>query len=58
MDKNNPLPKINIKYTIAKKDIPEFVNSLHEIQEKYLESAVELSGYKDARVELERIMKL
>ena len=54
----NKLPNLNIKYTIAKKDIPDFVNSLYKIQEHYLDAAVEASGYKDAKAELERIMKL
>jgi hypothetical protein len=58
MEKNNPFSNINIKYTIDKKDIPDFVNSLHVLQEHYLDAAVEKSGYKEARAELERIMKL
>lgn len=58
MEKNNPEPLFNIRYTIAKKDIPDFVNSLHTLQETYLDAAVEASGYREARAELDRIMKL
>jgi len=58
MEKNNPQPLFNIRYTIAKKDIPDFVNSLHTLQETYLDAAVEASGYQEARAELDRIMKL
>jgi hypothetical protein len=58
MEKNNPQSLFNIRYTIAKKDIPDFVNSLHTLQETYLDAAVEASGYQEARAELDRIMKL
>lgn len=58
MEKNDPKPLFNIRYTIAKKDIPDFVNSLHTLQETYLDAAVEASGYREAKAELDRIMKL
>jgi hypothetical protein len=58
MENNKPEPLFNIRYTIAKKDIPDFVNSLHTLQETYLDAAVEASGYREARAELERIMQL
>ena len=58
MEKNNSQSLFNIRYTIAKKDIPDFVNKLHELQETYLEAAVEASKYKEAQAELDRIMKL
>ena len=58
MEKNNPQSLFNIRYTIAKKDIPDFVNSLHTLQETYLEAAVEASKYKEAKTELDRIMQL
>ena len=44
MEKNNPQPLFNIRYTIAKKDIPDFVNSLHTLKEHYLDAAVEASA--------------
>lgn len=58
MENNSPQPLFNIKYTIAKKDIPAFVNSLHSLQEIYLDDAVEASGYKQANEEIRRIMAL
>jgi hypothetical protein len=58
MEKNDPKPLFNIKYTIDKKDIPDFVNSLHVLQEHYLDAAVEKSGYKEANEAIKRIMEL
>ena len=58
MENNNPQPRFIIRLTIAKKDIPDFVNSLHTLQETYLDAAVEASGYREAQAELDRIMKL
>jgi len=55
---NNPSPLFNFKYTISKKDIPDFVNSLHKLQEHYLEAALEAGECKEAKAELDRIMKL
>ena len=58
MEKNNPESLFNLKYTIAKKDIPDFVNSLHKLQEHYLEAALEASGYKEANEAIKRIMEI
>ena len=58
MEKNNPEPLYNIRYTIAKKDIPDFVNSLHTLQETYLDAAVEASGYREAKEAIKRIMEM
>ena len=61
MEKNNPkpvLPLFNIKYTIDKKDIPDFVNSLHVLQERYLDAAVGASEYKEANKAIKRIMEM
>lgn len=56
---DTPRPdKFNIKYTIAKKDIPEFVNSLHQLQEHYLEAAMEATGCKEANAVIKRIMEM
>lgn len=52
---NNPY---NFKYTIPKQDIQEFVNSLHVLQEHYMDAALEASDMKDAKEVLDRIMKL
>lgn len=58
MENNSPQPLFNIRYTIAKKDIPDFVNSLHTLQEHYLEAALEASEYKQAKEAIDRIMQL
>jgi len=55
-------PKDNLlysfRYKIEKKDIEDFVNSLHAIQSEYIEQAVEKSGYKDANEAIKRIMEI
>ena len=58
MEKKTPDSLFNIRYTIAKKDIPDFVNSLHTLQETYLDAAVEASGYKEANEAIKRIMEM
>jgi hypothetical protein len=58
MEKNNSEPLFNIRYTINKKDIPDFVNSLYKLQETYLDAAVEKSGYREAREAIKRIMEM
>lgn len=55
---NNPY---NFKYTIPKQDIQEFVNSLHVLQEHYMDAALEekaREGYPEATAVLNRIMRL
>ena len=59
MEKNNP--KLNFRYTIARKDIPDFVNSLHKIQEHYEELALEekaKQGYTEAQAVIDHIRNL
>ena len=58
MEPKDTQPLFNFKYTIAKKDIPDFVNSLHKLQEHYLDAAVEASGYREATVAIKRIMEM
>ena len=58
MENNSPSPLFNFKYTIAKKDILDFVNSLHQLQEHYLEAALEASQCKEAKEAIDRIMQL
>ena len=58
MEPKDTQPLFNFKYTIAKKDIPDFVNSLHKLQEHYLDAAVEASGYREANVAIKRIMEM
>jgi hypothetical protein len=58
MNPEDNQPLFNIRYTIDKKDIPDFVNKLHTLQETYLNAAVEASGYKDAKEVIKRIMEI
>jgi hypothetical protein len=56
--KNN---QFNIRYTISKKDIPDFVNSLHKLQEQYMDLALEKKaedGYPEASAVIKHIMEL
>jgi len=59
--KDTPRPGSNpfkFSYTIDKKDIPDFINSLHVLQEHYLDAALEATDMKEAKEVLDRIMKL
>jgi hypothetical protein len=59
--KNNPNPLYNIRYTISKRDIPDFVNKLHELQEHYQEAALEQKardGFPEATAVIQHIMEL
>lgn len=42
---------------IKREDIAEFVNALHEVQQEYIEEAVEKSGYKEANEVIKKIME-
>lgn len=56
--KNNPF---SFRYTISKKDIAEFVNSLHVLQEHYMDAAVEQKareGFPEAMQAIKRIMEM
>jgi hypothetical protein len=51
----------NFRYTISKKDIPEFVNSLYKLQEHYMDAAVEQKareGFPEATEAIKRIMEM
>jgi hypothetical protein len=58
MNPNDKEPLYSIRYTLRKDQITEFVNQLHDMQQDYIEAAVESSGYKDAKRELARIMEM
>lgn len=47
----SPRPQIN------RADITDFVNALHEVQQEYIEEAVEKSGYKEANEVIKNIME-
>jgi uncharacterized protein YqgQ len=42
---------------IKRENISEFVNMLHEVQQEYLEEAVQKSGYKEANEVIKQIME-
>ena len=60
MDDNVPNEKnlYSIRYTISKRDIGNFVDSLHQLQEQYLEQALEKTGYREANAAIQRIMEM
>ena len=53
---DNPL--YQIRYTISRDQIQDFINHLHKQQFDYLEQAVETSKYKDAQKVIKRIMEM
>jgi len=60
-DTPRPDNRFNFRYTISKRDIPEFVNSLHVLQEHYMESALEQkarAGFPEATEAIKQIMEL
>lgn len=44
-------------HTIRKADIPAFMNMLYNHQAQYIEEAVAVSGYKEAKEVLKHIME-
>ena len=58
---DTPRPNFKFNYTIAKKDIPDFVNSLHKLQEHYMDAALEEKageGFPEATAVINHIMSL
>lgn len=48
MEPNKPQSIYSVRYTLRRDQIVDFVNQLHDMQQEYLEQAVEASKYKDA----------
>jgi hypothetical protein len=48
MEPNKPQQIYSVRYTLKRDQIVDFVNQLHDMQQEYLEQAVEASKYKDA----------
>jgi hypothetical protein len=48
MEPNKPHQIYSVRYTLKRDQIVDFVNQLHDMQQEYLEQAVEASKYKDA----------
>ena len=57
---NDKEPKLlyQIKYTLRKEQIQEFLDTLEAMQHDYLDAAVEASGYKDAKIVIDHIRNL
>ena len=58
MEPKNNNPLYSFRYKIERKDIQDFVNTLHDIQSEYLEAAIEASGYREADAVIKHIMEL
>jgi hypothetical protein len=48
MEPNKPQSIYSVRYTLRRDQIVDFVNQLHDMQQVYIEQAVEASKYKDA----------
>ncbi len=48
MNTDKPQHLYTVRYTLKREQITEFVNQLHEMQQGYIEGAVEASRYKQA----------
>lgn len=48
MEPNKPQHIYSVRYTLRRDQIVDFVNQLHDMQQEYIEQAVEASKYKDA----------
>lgn len=48
MEPNKPQQIYSVRYTLRRDQIVDFVNQLHDMQQEYIEQAVEASKYKDA----------
>lgn len=48
MHPDKPQHLYTVRYTLKREQITEFVNQLHEMQQVYIEAAVEASRYKQA----------
>lgn len=51
-------PLYQIRYTLSRDQIQDFINHLHNQQFDYIEQAVESSKYKDAQAVIKRIMEM
>ena len=58
MNPDKPQHLYTVRYTLKREQITEFVNQLHEMQQGYIEAAVETSKYKDAIKVIDHIKTL
>ena len=47
-DKNKTQQIYSVRYSLRRDQIVDFVNQLHDMQQEYIEQAVEASKYKQA----------
>ncbi len=48
-DKDNLPRGYVIRYKLEREELTDFLNQLYDMQQEYLEAAVEASGYRDAQ---------
>jgi hypothetical protein len=48
-DKENLPRGYVIRYTLEREELTDFLNQLYDMQQEYLEAAVEASGYREAQ---------
>ena len=57
-DKENLPRSYVIRYTLEREELTDFLNQLYDMQQEYLEAAVEASGFRDAREVINHIRSL
>lgn len=58
MNDKDPKQIYQIRYTLGKEQIQEFLDHLEAMQHDYLEAAVEASNYKDAKLVIDHVRNL
>lgn len=58
MNPDEPKKIYSVRYTLRKDQIDEFLTQLADMQQDYIEAAVEASNYKDAKQVIKHIMEL
>lgn len=57
-DKENQPNGYVVRYTLKREEITEFLDLLYDMQQEYLEAAVEASGLRDAQEVINHIRSL
>lgn len=58
MNDKDPKTIYQIRYTLSKDQIQDFLDQLEAMQHDYLETAVEASEYKDAKLVIDHVRNL
>lgn len=58
MNGNDPKQLYTIRYTLKRDQIIDFLNQLADMQQEYIEAAVEASKYRDANEVINHIRSL